>query len=321
MKKTKLFFLFTILIFITWSIFFSQEEAVDRVTVSFSDPSKPGMLEVNIQNGGITVKGYEGKEVIIDARTRGKILQIGEEELSNIGIEGGIEGGVEGGIVGGVLELEKMDEKAIQELKEKKKRAKKTEGMRRIAAPVGPGLEIEEENNKMEISAASWKQTVDFMIQVPYSTSLELYAHNNGDIVIENVRGEIEVGHHNGSLTLKDISGNVLAHTFNGDILVTFIEIEPGKPMSFRTWNGDIDVTFPSNIKANIKMKSDRGDVYSDFDIQLEKTPQRAIEDSRKEGGKYKISFEKYIIGTINGGGPEYHFKTYHGDILIRKTK
>ena len=320
MKKTRLFLTFTILIFIAWPFSYSQKEAVDRATVSFSDPSKPGFVEVSIHNGGITVKGYEGKEVIVEAKTRGKMIQIGEEELSNIGIEGGIEGGVEGGIVGGVLELEKMDEKAVQELKEKKKRAK-VEGMRRISAPGGSGLEIEEEDNKMEISASSWKQTVDLMIQVPYSTSLELQAFNNGNIVVENVKGEIEVGHHNGSLTLNNISGNVLAHNFNGDILVTFVEIASGKPMSFSTWNGDIDVTFPSNIKANVKMKSDRGDVYSDFDIQLDKSPQRVVEDSRKERGKYRISFEKYITGTINGGGPEYLFKTYHGDILIRKTK
>lgn len=299
MKKTRLFLTFTFLIFITWPILFSQGEAVDRATVSFTDPSKPGFVEVSIHNGGITVKGYEGKEVIIEAKTRGKILQESEK--------------VE-------LIAEKIREKAIQKLKEKKKTDKKTEGMRRIAATGGPGLEIEEENNKMEISASSW-QTVDLIIQVPYSTSLVVHSHTNGDIAIENVRGEIEVAHHNGSLTLKDISGNALAHTFNGDILVAFVEIEPGKPMSFRTWNGDIDVTFPSNIKANIKMKSDRGDIYSDFDIQIDKTPQKIEENKREEGGKYRISFEKYIIGTIHGGGPEYHFKTYNGDILIRKTQ
>ncbi len=299
MKKIRLFSTLTILLLIAWSFSFNQEEAVDRATVSFSDPSKPGMLEVNIQNGGITVKGYEGKEVTVEAKIRGKMIQELEKMEEIVG---------------------KMGKKAIQELKEKKKRAE-VEGMHRISAPGGSGLEIEEEDNKMEISASSWKHTVDLMIQVPYSTSLELQGHNNGDIVVENVKGEIEVGHHNGKLTLKDISGNVLAHTFNGNILVTFIKIEPGKPMSFSTWNGDIDVTFPSNIKANVKMKSERGDVYSDFDIKLDKSPQRVVEDSRKEGGKFRISFEKYIVGTINGGGPEYHFKTYNGDILIRKTQ
>ena len=88
--------------------------------------------------------------------------------------------------------------------------------------------------------------------------------------------------------------------------------------MSFSTMNGDIDVTLPANVKAKVKMKSDWGEVYSDFDIQVDTAPQKIEE---KDEGKYRISFEKYIMGTINGGGPEYTFKTYHGDIIIRKAK
>ena len=302
MKKMNLYFACAILIFIAGALSYSQEETVDRATVPFSDPSKPGLLKVDIHNGGITIKGYEGKEVIIEARTRGKMLQ----ELRSRRIREKIE--------------EKLSEKIGQEIKEKKKEAK-TEGMQRIQIPGGTGLEVEEEDNIMEVETSSFKQTVDLTIQVPYSTSLELNAHNNGNIAVENVKGEIEVEHHNGKLKLTAISGTVVAHTFNGDVTVTFIEVNPEKPMSFSTWNGDIDVTLPSNVKAKIKMKSERGEIYSDFDIQLEKTPQKVIKDSRKEGGKYRISFEKYIIGTINGGGPEYQFNTYNGDILIRKAK
>jgi len=306
MKKMNLYFACTILIFIAGVLSYSQEETVDRATVPFSDSSRPGLLKVSVYNGGITIKGYEGKEVIVEARTRGKMLQ----ELRSRGITRGIRNLIE----------DKVREKMGQEIKEKKKEAK-TEGMQRIQIPKGTGLEVEEENNVMEVEVSSLKQTVDLIIQVPYSTSLELNAHNNGDIIVENVKGEIEVDHHNGKLKLTDISGTVVAHTFNGHILVTFTEVNPDKPMSFSTWNGDIDVTFPSNVKANVKMKSERGEIYTDYDIQLEKTPQKVEKDSRKEGGKYKISFEKYILGTINGGGPEYQFNTYNGDILIRKAK
>ena len=141
------------------------------------------------------------------------------------------------------------------------------------------------------------------------------------DIVVESVSGEIEANNHNGSLTLTNISGSLVAHTFNGGVKVTFAEVDPDKPMSFSTWNGDIDVTLPSRIKAKVKMKSERGDVYSDFDIQIDKTPKKVEEDERKEGGKFRISFEKYIYGSINGGGPEYTFKNFNGDIYMRKGK
>jgi DUF4097 and DUF4098 domain-containing protein YvlB len=51
---------------------FAQEASVDRATVRLSDPSKPAWLRANTLNGGISVKGYEGKDVVIEARVRGK---------------------------------------------------------------------------------------------------------------------------------------------------------------------------------------------------------------------------------------------------------
>jgi DUF4097 and DUF4098 domain-containing protein YvlB len=112
-----------------------------------------------------------------------------------------------------------------------------------------------------------------------------------------------------------------VAHTYNGEVTVSFTQIDPDKPMSFSTWNGDVDVTFPAMVKTDVKMKSEMGDVYSDFDIQVKEAPQKVVEDEREEGGGYRISFEKAVYGSINGGGPEYQFKTYHGDIYIRKAK
>ncbi len=39
------------------------------------------------------------------------------------------------------------------------------------------------------------------------------------------------------------------------------------------------------------------------------------------EGGKYRITYDDSIRGVINGGGPEYIFNTYQGDIYIRRAK
>src|SRR5437899_29559 len=44
--------------------------AGDRVPVSLSDPSRPAFVKANLLNGSITVKAYEGKEVIVEARAR-----------------------------------------------------------------------------------------------------------------------------------------------------------------------------------------------------------------------------------------------------------
>ena len=257
-----------------------QESPVDRLTVAFSNPTRPGLLKVGLMNGGVTIKGYEGKEVVVEARVR-------TQKLSR-----------------------------RKETKEKEK----ARGMQRIEV-TSTGLTVEEEDNVMEVGVSSMNRTIDLTIQVPRKTSLKLSCLNNGDIKVEQVEGEIEVSNTNGGVTLTGVSGSVVAHALNDDVVVTFVRIEPNKAMSFSSLNGDIDVTFPADIKAKVKMKADNGDVYSDFDIRLEAATNRIEEDARKEGGKYQLKVEKSMYGIINGGGPEIQLATFNGDIYIRKGK
>ena len=281
MKEYRHFAILIVFLFLAGTLAFTQEGKTDRATVSFSDSSKPGFIEASVHNGSIIIRGYEGKEVIIEAKVR---------------------------------------EKLVSEEKEEEKQNEKARGMRRISGASGTGLDVEEEDNVMEIDVSSMKQTVDLTIQVPFNTSMEVGSYNNGEVLIENITGEIEATNYNGKVVLTGISGSVVANTYNGEVIVSFTKVDPDKPMSFSTWNGDVDITFPAMVKANVKMKSEEGDVYSDFDIQIKQAPQKAVEDEREEGGGYKISFEKAVYGSINGGGPEYQFKTYHGDIFIRKA-
>jgi hypothetical protein len=288
---------------------FAQEQRTDRVVVPLSNPAKPGIVEASVMRGSITVKGYEGKEVIVEARIREKALtRISEEEAKELEAEIAEEAQV------------RKEDRAKREDREDKKREEKAAGMKRISGVATTGLEVEEEDNVVSIDTESWKNAVDLTIQVPFLTNLKLDSNHDGDIVVENVTGEIEVNNMNGSNTLKNISGIVIAETMNGDVTVSLSKVTPDKPMSFSTMNGDIDVTFPADIKANVKLKSDRGEIYSDFDVVLKPGAQKA-EESHKEAGKFRISFDKAIFGAINGGGPEFLFNTFNGDIYIRKKK
>ncbi len=306
MRKVCLFPAIVTLFLFSWIMAFSQEKPSDKATVPFSNPSKPGRIEASVHNGSIIVKGYEGKEVIVEARAREKKLSEADANVGPIVAEKV------------AMAIKATGAKTVPE--EKKKASEKAAGMHLIQS-VTTGLTVEEENNLVEINVESFKRAVDLTIQVPSSSSLELSTFNNGDIVVENVNGEIEVNNHNGSLKLSGVSGVVVASTFNGEVTVNFTKVAPDKPMSFSTWNGDIDVTFPADIKANVKMKSERGDIYSDYEIKITATPPSAVEDKRKEGGKYRISIGEYTSGTINGGGPEFQFNTFNGNIFIRKAK
>src|SRR5262249_48890991 len=147
-------------------------------------------------------------------------------------------------------------------------------------------LTVEEENNDVRINTESYARPVDVTISVPVHTSLKLRAVNDGDIVVTGVDGELDVDDVNGSVTLNNISGSAVAHALNGHLHATFTRVNPQKAMAFSSLNGDIDVTFPADLKANVRIRSDRGDVFSDFDVQLQAASQQPlVEDSRGHGG------------------------------------
>src|SRR5579862_2200748 len=47
------------------------QENADHVNVPLSDPSRPAVVHASLMNGGITVTGYNGKDVVVEARPRG----------------------------------------------------------------------------------------------------------------------------------------------------------------------------------------------------------------------------------------------------------
>jgi hypothetical protein len=268
---------------------FGQEIPADRLAVPLTDPSRPALVKAGLLNGGITVRGYEGKEVIVEARVRAD---------------------------GDGNENEEDDDDHDRD----RKRQSKKQGMRRIPI-TSSSLSVEEENNVIKIDVGSMNRTIDLTIQVPVKTSLKLSSVNDGDIKVENVQGEIEVNNTNGAVTLTNVWGSVVAHALNDDVVVTLTKVEPDKSMAFTSLNGDIDVTLPPDVRCRVKMKSDNGDLYSDFDIRMEAQTKKVEQDTRQKGGKYKVQLEKAMYGSINGGGPEFQFATFNGDIFIRKGK
>jgi DUF4097 and DUF4098 domain-containing protein YvlB len=193
-------------------------------------------------------------------------------------------------------------------------------GMKRIPM-TSTGLNIEAENNQVRISTDSVQRTTDLTITVPVHTSLSLHTVNDGNISVSGVDGEFDINDINGEVDLKNIGGSAVAHALNGHVVVTFNRIDPQKPMSFSSLNGDIDVTFPADLKANVSLRTDNGEVYSDFDVKLTaNAPQQTVEDDRSKGGKYQVKVDKNVHGTINGGGPEIQFKNFNGNIYIRKA-
>jgi len=178
----------------------------DRVTVSFSDPSRPGLVKVHMVEGSITIQAYNGKDVTVETKPRGRSTN------------------------------RRPDSNA--------------QGLRRIDNN-SSGLVAEEENNVISISTGIGR-TGNLDIQVPARTNLNVSTVNGATVTIEGVDGEI----------------------------------------------------------------------YTDFDMQLKpSTANTTTDDSRARGGRYRIEVDRSMTGTINGGGPDMEFRTFNGNLYIRKAK
>lgn len=201
---------------------------------------------------------------------------------------------------------------------ESRSRSQNRDGMKRINLPPS-GLEVEEEDNVITVRLRSSSENGDVIISVPTNTSLQLNDHN-GEIQVEGVHGEIEAQSQNGRIHLVNVSGTVVANSRNGEVKVSLDKFDPGKPLSFVSWNGNVDVTVPADFKANVKLKCNQGEIWSDFDVKL--TPgQTVAEKSNSSNGKFRVRTDASYSGTINGGGTEANFSTYNGNIYLRAKK
>lgn len=247
----------------------------EQMVVPLSQPGKPYKLDVGLVNGGITVMGYEGKDIVITVQDRG----------------------------------------------ERKVKVKVHEGMHSLSSGARAEIQAEENNNKVTVSGEAGK-TTNLLIKVPLNDgTLKLGTVNEGDIVASNISGEIEVTNVNGAIKATNVSGSVVANTVNGNVVVTFRTIDPKAPMAFTTLNGNVDVTFPASLKANVKLKSDRGEIYTDFDVVTEQRKPTVIHTNGSKGGLYSVKIEDWVYGKIDGGGPEMMMKNMNGNIYIRKAK
>ena len=250
--------------------------AQEQSKFAFPNPGQPRKVVVESLTGNVTVRGYEGQEVIVESS-------------------------------GGSFAPKRNS------------RAEPPPGMHRIG-PMNGDLNVNTQDNTITIKTGIPRSTGNMVIQVPVQTSVSVKAYAGREILIENVNGEIEANNMNGKVNIVNVSGSVVAHSMNGKVTASINALTPGKMMSFSSFNGDVDVTLPSAVKANVKLKTDRGDMFTDFDIRLNpSSPATNTTTTDKNGKRVRVRADRSTVGTINGGGAEIQFTSYNGDILIHK--
>lgn len=355
MKRMSVFFL--LFVFTVLQTSSGEDVYKNYMTVPFPNPNKPGFLKIESGNGNVTVTGYAGNVVVINAQSKSK-KALGEQENEKAKGLKRIAGS-------GLNVITKQDENAVViersmydstdlEITVPFQTALKIgsgEGWPRALGLFGPSL-----LSDGDVSATGVSRT--FVTNSPL----------RGNISVSAVGGGIEIRTWNGKITLQNISGNVVSNSLHGDITCTLKSVDKETPYAFSTTNGDIDLTLPSDTRATFTIKNVDGSVYSDFDMDITKNArstdwsgntgvseqkakdaetqlknletQLKIKSQSIKSRSMKISgrdsstvlfktnepfmidmYRNNITGKTNGGGVEIQLSTLNGNVYIRKGK
>jgi hypothetical protein len=151
-------------------------------------------------------------------------------------------------------------------LKEKGQKEERPDGLRRLDEEIS--FELGEKSNVATLRIVGdnpyASQGAEFKIELPHNTSLVLRTEAGGDMVVENIDGDIDITSMNGEVTLRDIGSSAVVNTLNGQINAVF-KNAPVKPVSFSSMNGEIFLKLPADTKANLRMRSHNGAILTDF--------------------------------------------------------
>ena len=268
-----------------WKAF--QKEAISK-TLKLADPAKPGEVVVDNVFGPVSVEGYAGQDVLLEAK---KIVYARDE-----------------------IRAKRAEEEVKLDIAEK--------GNTVEIYVDGPFREDEEEPRErghIHIRRdPGYRVYYGFTLKVPYKTDLVLYTVTDGPVEVRGVEGRFDVRDVNGKVRLVDVTGSGDARTVNGGVTVDFRR-HPDGACLFKTVNGDVEVNFPGEPSADFRVKTMHGEVYSDFDVTyLPKAPP-VREERREQGGKYVYRSDGSYGVRTGKGGPEIKLHTLTGDILIAK--
>lgn len=176
-------------------------------------------------------------------------------------------------------------------------------------------IQAEVNGNNVTLNCRTTGKTVDFDIKIPENFSLKLKSLDNGDVNVMYVRGEIEIENSNGNIVLENVTGSAILSSVYGNIQAIFRQVKPDSPMIFTSFEGDVTITLPESINARLKIRSEKGEILTDFNIKPVKR-QPVVTNTDKSRF---YSLEDWVVGTINDGGPEYVIRSYNGNVTIKK--
>jgi DUF4097 and DUF4098 domain-containing protein YvlB len=141
---------------------------------------------------------------------------------------------------------------------------------------------------------------VRFEVKVPRSISYDFrhISSVSGDVEVSNVTGKLHASSVSGAVRVKDVTGTVSANSVSGNVEVDIDRLEGTESMKFTSVSGNVNVTLPSSLDADIQMHSLSGSLKTDFPIEVK---ERRYGPGRSAQGKVGNGSRTLNVSTVSG--------------------
>jgi DUF4097 and DUF4098 domain-containing protein YvlB len=142
---------------------------------------------------------------------------------------------------------------------------------------------------------------VEYTLTVPRGVRLDEIKLINGSLDVKGVAGEVRAECINGRLEARNLSGRAELSTINGRLDAGFDQLA-GLPIELKSINGSVELTIPSDSKAEIEASTVSGGIENDFGLH--------VNHHRFVGHELR--------GELGNGGAQIKLEDVNGRIEIR---
>jgi DUF4097 and DUF4098 domain-containing protein YvlB len=141
---------------------------------------------------------------------------------------------------------------------------------------------------------------VEYTLTVPRSARLDEIKLINGSLDVAGVTGEVHASCINGRLEAHNLAGRAELSTINGHLDAKFDQLA-GSSIDLNSVNGSVELTIPSDSKAEIEASTVSGGIDNDFGLH--------------------VNHHRYVghdlRGELGSGGPRIKLENVNGHIEI----
>ena len=143
--------------------------------------------------------------------------------------------------------------------------------------------------------------SVEYTLTVPRTARLDEIKLINGSLDVTGATGEVHASCINGRLEAHNLSGRADLSTINGHLDAKFDQLR-GSSLELKSVNGSVELTIPSDAKAEIEASTVSGGIENDFGLH--------------------VNHHRYVghdlRGELGNGGPRIRLENVNGRIEIR---